>query len=105
VGLRRLLNRRPAEVEAEDPLERLAELGAEDPEANPHPARQIAELATRDEAPPISLVGDGKKVVDVSAAESKKTPEPPRSRSGYVWMSQASRSRRAGWADFVNRTF
>jgi hypothetical protein len=75
---------------------------------------QIAELTTQDEALPISLVEDDKKVVAGSVevprqerftVESKKATAPPRSRSGYVWVSERSRGSRAGWADFVNRAF
>jgi hypothetical protein len=102
-NFRRFLLGQPA---AEDPLERLVELGrAEDPAATPHPTRQIAELKTQDEAAPLSLASVDKKVVDVFEVEAKRAVEAPRSRSGYVWVSQKSRSSRAGWADFVNRTF
>jgi hypothetical protein len=68
-------------------------------------ARPFAGVTTQANAAPVSLASVDKKVVDVFAVESKKAVDPPRSRAGYVWVSQASRSRRAGWADFVNRTF
>jgi hypothetical protein len=103
VGLRKLLARK----QAEDPLERLAALGREH-----HPTPQFAELATRDEAAPIRVVSVDKKVGEVSVAESrpttpesKKAVEVPRSRSGYVWVSQRSRAKRAAWADFTDQTF
>jgi hypothetical protein len=108
VGLRRLLNRQTAE----DPLKRLAELGREESSATgAYPARPFAEPATRDEAAPICLPPVGEKVglvsesaAEVSAAKSKKA-EPPRSRSGYVWVSQRSRAKRASWFDYTSQTF
>jgi hypothetical protein len=100
MGLRRLLTRQPAE----DPLERLAELGRETRSAA-DPTRPNVRLNAHADAAPISLASVEKKVIDVFAVKAKKAVDPPRSRSGYVWVSQASRSRRAAWADFANRTF
>jgi hypothetical protein len=97
VGLRKLLSRQPAE----DPLERLAELGRETAH---HPAPAFAELATEGAAAPISPVSVDERVVEISVAKAKRA-ESPRSRSGYVWVSRASRSKRAAWADFVNQRF
>jgi hypothetical protein len=101
VGLRKLLTRQPAE----DPLERLAELGREgEPEAT-LPRWPVAELTTQDEAAPLSLASVDKKPVDVFAAKTTKAVDPPRSRSGYVWRSQAGRESRSSAVDFANRTF
>jgi hypothetical protein len=102
VGLRKLLTRRPAEY----PLERFVDLGGA--QADPHPIRQFAEMKTQAPAEPIRPVAFGKESSSESAddlAAAKRRAEPPRSRSGYFWVSQRSRNRRTGWADFVNRTF
>jgi hypothetical protein len=103
VGLRKLLARKPAE----DPLKRLVELGREELASSGR--RPFAGVATRDEAAPICLSPVDEKVGLVSepVAESfvakSKRAEPSRSRSGYVWISEKSRSKRAGWADMPER--
>ena len=106
MGLRRLLNRQAAQ----DPLERLAELGRQTVSAATPTPRQKAPADARDCPPAVSGVAIDKKVElvsesagQVSEAKSKKAAEPPRSRSGYVWRSQASRSKRAAWADMPER--
>jgi hypothetical protein len=94
MGLRRLLTRQPAA----DPLGRLAELGREaSSTAGGYCTAPFAPLKTQDSAAHSCLSHVGKKVElasesagELSAAKSKKTFEVSRSRSGYVWVSQAS---------------
>jgi hypothetical protein len=96
VGLRKLLARKPAE----DPLKRLAELGRE------HPTPRFADRATRDEAAPVRVASVDKTAAAESVVvEEKRAVEPPRSRSGYRWVSQRSREKRAAWAPFTDQTF
>jgi hypothetical protein len=119
VGLRRLLNRQTAAEPLTDPLTRLADLGrTEDPHersrATPTPAgvRQFRQSTRESDTAPARLVSVAEKVEPAldsvgrfSVANSKRAVVLPRSRSGYVWVSQASRSKRAGWADFTGQTF
>jgi hypothetical protein len=104
VGLRRLLNRQAAAERPVEPLTWLAELGrAEDAEeqggTRPPP---FADQATRSGAPPLSPVAVDKTAAEFSAVESKRPVERRRIPS-YVWVSQASRDRRASWADMPER--
>jgi hypothetical protein len=119
MGLRRLLTRQPAAEPPTEPLARLAEIGrAEDPPAQEgdrassaaSPTGRLAPPTTQGDPVPISPVTVDKKVElvsesagQVAAAKSKRAVEPPRSRSGYVWRSQASRSKRAAWADMPEK--
>jgi hypothetical protein len=97
MGLRKLLTRQPAE----DPLERLAELGRK--VGATHPSRPFADATTQSEAAPKRGPSVDERVERSFVAESKERVEPSRSRSGYVWVSQASRSKRASWADMPER--
>jgi hypothetical protein len=119
VGLRRLLNRQTAAERPIEPLTWLAELGrAEDPHERsratltPTGVRQFRQPTRESDAAPARLVSVDEKVEPAldsvgrfSVANSKRAVVLPRSRSGYVWVSQASRSKRAGWADFTGQTF
>jgi hypothetical protein len=105
VGLRKLLARKPAE----DPLKRLAELGRETGRYHP---RQFRHGTGESDAAPSYLSPVDEKVglvsgpaARISTTKAKRAPEPPRSRSGYVWVSQRSRAKRAAWADFTDQTF
>ncbi len=88
----------------EEPLERLAELGREAGSAA-DPTRQFAEPATQSAAAPIRDAAVVKKAGEFSVAKSKKRVESRRRAPSYVWVSQASRGKRAAWADFVNQSF
>lgn len=118
MGFRRFLNRSGT---VETPLERLAELGrAEDPpEQEGRPGSPVststpgpfAGRAREGGTSPTSDVGLVKKgelvsesAVRVSAGISKKEAG-PRSRSGYCWVSPASRDRRSQATDFANTSF
>lgn len=99
MGFRRLLNR-AAKLEP-TPAE-LAE--------TPTPCAPFAQLPARAPAASLSLVETEKKVEplpepvrEISAADAKKAGA--RTRSGYVWRSQASRERRSEAMDFGNTTF
>jgi hypothetical protein len=113
MGLRRLLNRQASAQRPTEPLARLVELGrAEEGVAtSATPTGPFAQLRTQGEAGPTRLVRFDKtaelveSAAEVSTADSKTQVESPRSRSGYMWVSERSRSRRAAWADFVDRTF
>jgi hypothetical protein len=98
VGLRKLLSRQPAE----DPLERLAELGRETAH---HPTtRHFPRPARESDAAPVRVASVDEKVGDCSVVKAKRG-EPPRSRSGYRWLSQRSRESYAAWHDFVSTRF
>jgi hypothetical protein len=99
VGLRKLLTRQPAE----DPLERLAERGRE-PDSAVTPSAAFADRATRDDAAPIYGAPTDKTAGSFFVAKSKKAVGPLGRRSGYVWISERSRSKRASWADFTDQT-
>jgi hypothetical protein len=95
VGLRRLLTRQPAK--AEDPVERLAELGRE--QADHHPTRPFAEPATQDAAAPIPAVAVEKKERPVFRRVGRRAPS-------YVWLSQRSREVRAtSVKSFIDQQF
>jgi hypothetical protein len=105
VGLRKLLARKPAE---DHPLKRLAELGREELASSRR--RPFAGVATRDDATPICLSPVDEKIGlvlesagQVSVGKPKTAVESSRSRSGYVWVSQRSRAKRAAWADMPER--
>jgi len=77
--------------------------------AGVYPGAPFAPLTTRADAGPVRVVSVDEKaepslesVGQVSAEKSKKA-EPPRSRSGYMWVSERSRSKRAAWADMPER--
>lgn len=100
MGLRKLLSRQPAA--AEDPLERLADLGRlegepSSPATGGYPSRQKAPAKPQDGTAGVSLVAVGKKaepvaepVPQISVAESKKAE--PRRTPLYIWRSQANRN-------------
>jgi hypothetical protein len=82
------------------------------------PPGPLAGPTTQGDAAPIRDVAVDKKVELVSeqssrrredskarvfVAKPKREVEPPRSRAGYVWRSQASREKRAAWADMPER--
>jgi hypothetical protein len=96
VGLRKLLARKPAE----DPLERLAALGRE--EGGTYPSRPFRHAIGESDPAPACVAPVDEKAGEISVGRAKKA-EPPRSRSGYCWVSQRSRSKRAGWADMPER--
>jgi hypothetical protein len=97
VGLRKLLGRKPPK----DPLEHLAEPGRET--GGGYRTGPFAPLKTQGEAPPVCVASVDKRVGPISVADSKRAVDPPRSRSGYIWRSEASRSKRAAWADMPER--
>lgn len=86
---------------AEDPLERLAELGRE--VGATHPARPFAEPAKRDAAGPSCVVPVGEMAVRSSGAARKKrdVPEVPDARNIAVWKRQQS----PGIAGLFDRKF
>jgi hypothetical protein len=72
----------------------------------------FAPLTTESETAPLPVVSVDKRVGLVSepvgqvlVTNSKRPVEVSRGRSGYVWVSQASRLKRAAWADFARQTF
>lgn len=74
------------------------------------PTRQKAPPTRERDAAPIRLPSVDKKLEpvseaagEISTAKSKRAVESSRSRSGYVWVSQASRSKRASWADMPEK--
>jgi hypothetical protein len=99
MGFRKFLTRQSAEAEAGDLLERLAELGRADP-----PPPPFAPLKTPDETPPLSSAAVDKKAARMSAVvESKRAAQSPRRGSGYLWVSQRSREKRAAWASMPEK--
>jgi hypothetical protein len=81
---------------AEDPLERLAELGRETAH---RPAPPFAPLKLQSDAAPVRGASVDEKVVDLSVAKARRAGQPRRRPPSYVWRSQVSRAGRASWAD------
>ena len=76
------------------------------------PIRQFAPPARTSGTAPISPVSVDKKpeplpvaVAEISTVENRKGTVEPRSRSGYVWVSQRTRETRTGWAGILDRDF
>jgi hypothetical protein len=100
VGFRRLLNRQTAA----EPLARLAELGrAETP--TPTSTRQIRQLNASSDAAPMREACVDKMAEPVLVVVDRKEEAAPRSRSGYMWVSQRTRDARMLSADFADQTF
>ena len=87
MGLRRLLTGGPAE----NPIERLAELGR-----NLDPPRQFRQLNAEEQVPAISAVA-----VEKRPESGRPVIEQEGRRPNYVWLSERSRRARTDWADVL----
>jgi hypothetical protein len=88
------------------------ELDVEPAKGGTHSTGLFAPLKTQSDAAPVRVVSVDEKrelvsdsVGEFSVANSKRAVESSRSRSGYRWVSQVSREKRAAWADFVDQSF